>query len=191
MNSRIHFRWRATALQGAKAHLCHQTRCSAPAVTNRLCSQHLAWWTTQCSSQPPMPDYGTPHVTQERRLRAEAIEAETDLQRIADRPMRTPDDAAYMRKEVVAAKELVALVRAEKRESIRPLLSQLRSIKKAHDVTIARYSDCEKLAAERLREYGHDGYEERPVPMYSDVAPAPGKENVTQLRPGVRRRSAK
>ncbi len=135
-----------------------------------------------------MPDYATKEVTQERRLRAEAREASQDMARIASRPMRTSSDAEEMRREAEGAGALIEQVRAEKRESIRPLLAQVRSIKHAHDVTIARYRDCEKLASDRLREFD---YLERPVPKYSDVAPAPGRENVTQLRPGVERRKVR
>ncbi len=185
MNNRIKFRWGAHD----KGHLCHQVRCKEPAVANRLCAEHLAWWTTQCHCQPPLPDYEKAGITVQAEMLAERRKADQEFKRIAGLPMRQLADANAMHEEAEGSAEYVELLRKSKHDSLKPLIDHARVIKKAHDQAIARYKDCESLAKLRLQEfdYLHDfDVKDRPTPRHSGIP-----EARKSLRPGVVRRAAK
>jgi hypothetical protein len=174
MNDRIRFRWLAKARSGNEARLCHQQRCTEPALANRLCGEHLAWWTTQLSCQPPMPDYETQQKTIQTQMHSERRQADFEYKRIAGLPMRNLSDAAVMKDEAQGADMLIELLRQSKHDSLKPLLEQAASIKKAHDEAIARYIDCRELAKLRLNEFDHlhdfeVGKSERPAPRHSGI----------------------
>lgn len=188
LNKRTRFHWLTKARSGDQAHLCHQQRCSVPAVASRLCSEHLSWWITQEGSQPPMPDYEGKSKTVELQMAAERRQADEEYKRISGLPMRTLVDASAMKDEADGAEEFIEMLRASKHDSLKPLLEQAASIKKAHDAAISRYADCKALAELRLKEFDHlhdfeVGEDKRPARQQSGIPTLAG------LRPGVVRRA--
>lgn len=188
MNPRTRFHWNA----GDKGHLCHQQRCKQPATANRLCADHLAWWTTQEACQPPMPDYEKKELGLRQQMRAERERAVAELKRVASLPMRTLDDAAAMHEDAKDFDECQRMLRETEHESLRPLIEQAREIKKSVQQTIAAYRDCAALARLRLQEFDHlhdfeTGKDQRTPQSHSGI---PGS-NVRQLTPTVHVRRSK
>jgi hypothetical protein len=146
-------------------------------VSNRLCAAHGAYWLAR-GQQPPMPEYEHDYVDLVDALEKDALEAARERKAMAALPMRSFKDAETMRNQLLGARALIEQAHQKKIDTVRPLLAEARSLRKALNDVIDAYRACESLALTRLEQFEHLHDFEVAKPSKSDMPPRPQRRSV-------------